>query len=441
MNLKSIIKKIKDAGFGYIKVELEAQINRPYEDDYAYETCDCCDGDGRIDCEQCSGNGYVETEVEDENGTVIEEEEYCDACEGDGTVYCEACDGSGEISVNDSEDFSDVDDCKRFIEESISKEAKDSIIFGKFYNDGSVDSEYTFTISVDNIEYLPEFIDSFNKLAEAVGNPLDVDGAGMHIAVLPTESQGAYAGSGRGCSAYKTFGDKNIANFYREVGKLLPALFVAATSGNFTRELGYRYPKIDSDKYSAIHVIANSCIEYRLFETCYQRPLAVFEYLGTIAKTLEYLKDPSKKVESIGKEYSFYDNEGMDGLIKTPEQVQIIKKHLRKVVPDGMTINKFLEHRDINLSVTSRKVQVKTELQRVKKLYKQTVETYKQMLEAPLTEWQTELFNRYMTDPYNRGMSENEIIIQVKGLRNPGTEEQFIKEHIYGMYANATVSV
>jgi len=311
MSVKSTVEAIKDAGFGYVKVELEAQLRRPYDSDEGeYEDCPDCD-DGYVDCDECNGDGYVEVELTRPDGSTSDmtEEVTCDDCYGDGHHDCSNCEGSGEVYVEgNGDDFGSVDYCEDFIMEQLSDEAKSALIYKRFYNDGSVDSEFTFTISVDKVKVLPEIIDSFNKLAAAVGNGMDVDGAGMHVAVLPHESNGRYPVP----SSFDMPADK-LQNFTTEVTKLLPALFIAATSGNFTRGLNYRHPKIERDKYSAIHIVGGRCFEYRLFETCYQRPEAIFEYLQTIARTLEYYKDPTKKVEVQGKEFVFYDREGIKG--------------------------------------------------------------------------------------------------------------------------------
>ncbi len=50
------------------------------EDNFAYETCETCDGDGYVECDYCDGRGTVS----------------CENCEGEGEVECDVCDGSGE---------------------------------------------------------------------------------------------------------------------------------------------------------------------------------------------------------------------------------------------------------------------------------------------------------------------------------------------------------
>ena len=443
MSLKSTIQAIKDAGFGYVKVELEAQLERPdYDNDGEYVTCHECDGGGYHGCEECSGEGYREVELTRPDGSTsdLTEEVTCDGCYGEGTRECSECEGSGEVynEYSSDDEFGSVDYCDEFIQEQLSAEAKQALLYGRFYNDGSVDSEYTFTIPVEKINVLPEFINSFNKLAEAVGNGMNVDGAGMHIAVLPTASNGRYP-----VPIAIELDPAGLRNFTTEVTKLLPALFIAATSGNFTRALNYRNPQIERDKYSAIHVVDGRCLEYRLFETCYQRPEAVFEFLETIARTLEYYKDYSKKVEVQGKEFVFYDREGLQGFTSTPDQVRIIKKQLKMVIGKGVTLKEFTKTRELDLSVQNSNKEFNKRLSRTRKMYKEAVADFKHRVSRPLTQYEQERMRDYENYGYYRDgdWTMEKKTAHVRGISNPGTEEQFINRNIVNMRMAAAIAV
>ena len=439
MSLKTTLKEIESAGFSYIKVELEAQLRRPYDSDEGeYQTCNDCDGEGNNTCDDCDGEGYNEVELTRPDGSTsdVTEEVTCDECNGGGNHECSECEGSGEVyRESDGDDFGNVEYCQRYIEDQISPEAKASIIYGRFYNDGSVDSEYTFTIHAKDAHFLPEIVNSFNKLAEAVGNGMDVDGAGMHIAVLPTESNGVYP--------VRNFAldDTKLTNFRTEVTKLLPALFIAATSGNFTRALNYRHPKIDFDKYSAIHIVDGRCLEYRLFETCYQRPDAIFEYLETIARTLEYYKDPSKKVTNIGKEFVFYDREGIKGFTSTPDQVRIIKKQLKMVVGKGVTLKSFMKTREIDLSVQTRSKEFGKKLIRAKALYQDAKRDYEYRIAQPLSSHEQERWREHREYGYfENSPTREEQIAYIRGISKVGTEEEFVNRNVLSMRLAASVS-
>lgn len=436
MSLKSTIKAIEDAGFGYLKVELEAQLERPRGyDDYEYQSCEHCEGRGNHDCEDCDGEGYQEVELTRPDGSVsdITEEVTCDNCSGDGTYECSECEGEGEVEVNVSgEELGDEDNCQEFIYSTLSEEAKKAIIYGKFYNDGSVDSEFTFTIKASDAKHLPEIVDSFNKLAEEVGNGMDVDGAGMHIAVLPKESNGVYP--------VRNFALDNakLQNFTTEVTKLLPALYIAATSGNFTRALNYRMPQIDTEKYSAIHKVYSrdsggiGCLEYRLFETCYQRPDAIFEYLETIARTLEYYKDPTKKVKTIGKEFVFYDREGFGNFVSTPDQVAVVKKQLKSVIGKKMTLKSFQEKRELTLSVQSMRKDFDKKIRRIREMYLEAQKNYKDRVEPALNPLEEERLSDYESYGYFEGSdwTPERKKAYIRGISEIGTEQEFINRNI-----------
>ena len=443
MSLKSTVQAIKDAGFGYVKVELEAQLGRPYDNDEGgYVTCGECEGEGHHHCETCDGEGYNEVELTRPDGSTpdVTEEITCDDCYGDGHTDCSECEGSGEVyqEYDSDSEFGSVQVCEDFILDNISAEAKEALIYGRFYNDGSVDSEYTFTIPVEKVNVLPEFINSFNKLAEAVGNGMDVDGAGMHIAVLPTESNGRYP-----VPSTVGLNPEGLQNFTTEVTKLLPALFIAAASGNFTRALGYRKPKIERDKYSAIHVVDGRCLEYRLFETCYQRPEAVFEFLETISRTLEYYKDPTKKVEVQGKEFVFYDREGLKGFTSTPDQVRIIKKQLKMVIGKGVTLKSFAQARELDLSVQTRSKDYGKKLSRTRKMYKEALADFQHRVSLPLTDYEQQTLRGYESYGYYEGRewTMERKIAHVRGISDPGTEEQFINRNILNMPMATAISV
>lgn len=424
LKLDKIIGEIKDAGFGYLKVELEGHLSRG-DGDQEYEDCRDCDGRGLHDHEDCDGGGVITQEAYSSSGRAlgVEVEVECYDCNGEGVITCNECSGEGEVYAERS-NYSSVSACESFIMDYVSTEAKNSLNYHSFYYDGSVDSEMTFTLPVEKAEYVIEFINAFSALADEIGNGLDVDGAGMHIAAMLDSTDGRYPVGTNWPAA-------NIENFKDNVELLLPALFIGACSGNFTRPLGYRNPKIDFDKYSAIHITRAGAIEYRLFETCYQRPEAFFEYLGMIAKTLEYYKDPSKKVERQGEEFVFYDEQGVEGILATPDNIRNIKKQLKLIKPDGMTLKSLQENREIKLSVTEANKKYKKTVKRVKALFKDHVKHYENTLNRPLEPYESidyerrELVNAW-PEP---GMSEKDKIAYIRGIQKPD-EEQFIRRNI-----------
>jgi hypothetical protein len=231
VNIDKAIKTIQKAGFSHIKVELEAHLDRSG----TY--------DGRIRCEDCNAMGIID--ILNSVGTLTGREE------------CRTCRATG-YRGGKAYNLSDSGSCQEFIKDQLNAETKKAINFMRFYYDGSVDSELTFTMPADKIELVLDVIAAWNKLDEVCGGNMIVTGAGMHMSVLPTSTYP--------CRNYLP--EANINNFRSEVGKLLPALYIAGTSGAFTRGLRYRLPEITTTKYGAISTHGNTCLEYRLFETC-----------------------------------------------------------------------------------------------------------------------------------------------------------------------------
>lgn len=404
--IEKAIKSIKAAGFTHIKLELEAELARNDTDNDRTAECENCEGSGVVELQDAMGNYYSDIE-------------------------CAVCYGEGEIESEEGYNWRSEEDCEQFIRDNITVDTSNVINYMNFYNDGSVDSELTFTLPVDKPEAAMDVIRVFKLLADEIGNGMDVDGAGMHISVL---TSGQYP-------SREELPQANIRNFKNEVSKLLPALFIAATSGGFTRELGYRYPRIDSyEKYSAIYTHNDTCLEYRLFETCYQRPEALLEYLGTIAKTLEYYTDTDKKVASMGSEYHIYDDEGLSGFTKTPEQVRILKKQFTLVKPEGYTIKQLMNARGVDLRVEKATERYKERIDMLRKAYKEHKRAVEERKAAFVVDEYAQDNIKYWQGR-NPEWSYDTIMERVAGFSfHLDDEKTYINKNLHE-YASATVSV
>lgn len=404
VSIKKSIQQIKDAGFTHIKVELEGELQRGY-DEYQY-----------IDCANCEGTGYVHTTD--------------DAC-NDYKNECAECDGEGSILDEESHNWGDEDECESFILNQLSSEARSGLDYTRFYNDGSVDSEMTFTTKIDNLNHCIEMINAFKALSDEVGQGLDVNGAGMHISLLTQADYPVRSGY---------LNDTNLDNFTREVTKLLPALYVASASGDFTRTLECRGPQIsDEEKYSAIYTHGRTCLEYRIFETCYQRPEAFYEFIGTIAKTLEFYKDPTKTVETLGQVFPIYGERGLKGYTDTEPQIRILQKTLKHVIPEGYTLKKVTEDRGISLSLTTAKVKHSSRVRALKKAYKAYAEQYTKDTERGPSPYETVLMVEYRRR--YPGYSDHEILDAIRGTRPMLTESEYITDSLGYRSVRATVQV
>lgn len=181
--------------------------------------------------------------------------------------------------------------CKAYMLSNVSAEARESLVYSKFYNDGSVDSEFTFTLPIDKARLVPEFIVAFKKLALSMGK-LDVEGSGMHIAILNSPT-GNYPDT-------NTLSSDCLRNFRATLNRLMPSLFFLASAGEQSRPLHFRYPSVSSEKYSAVNT-GNGVLEYRVFETCYDRPEAFLDFLCVIANTLQFYKPEPTTFDFFGK--------------------------------------------------------------------------------------------------------------------------------------------
>jgi len=299
MDITKDIEAIKLAGFTHLKVELEAHLERGYSHN---EECEDCDG-GRISCYQCDGLG------------VLDEDEECSDCNGEGSNACDYCDGYGR---RESDNELDDDDCYNIVRAGLTQDMRNAITYDSFEDDGSVDSEYTFTIPIDNADMLPEFVRVFASLGEKSGT-LDVTNAGMHMAVL---TSGSYP-------SRPVLSEEKCRNFRTQVTKLLPALFFTAAHAPTTRGMSFRSPRVSEyEKYSAIYIQRDrGCIEYRLFDTCYDKPEAILDNIAVIAKTLKFYGAAEVHL-NLPSSVGFPDGAALARMYNTPEKLRLLNQGL-----------------------------------------------------------------------------------------------------------------
>lgn len=344
------IDELKDAGFTHLKAEFEADLGRSSsdydEDEEDTEACDYCEN-GHVDCGDCDGTGIL---------TVNEISVECEDCAGEGIQGCDECDARGWVEVErDPGEYASCNQCHRFMKSKVSERCRELTVFSMFYNDGSVDSEFTVTVPIEHPELLLEWMEAFKALAVEVGNGINVGGAGLHLALL---TEGRYP-----CRI--SLNRAGYRNFQQEVTKLLPALYFLASAGHQSRELGYRLPRIsEEDKYSAIYAKDRTSLEYRIFETCYDRPEALYEYIQVIANTIKYYADPSLKVESIHQEFVFpTSGSSVSRFFEQVESLQVLHKQVKILKPAKKSIKKLKEERGMG-KVTVAELRRRTKVQR-----------------------------------------------------------------------------
>lgn len=325
----------------YVKIELEASLGRDDDDFHEdYSECGQCDGDGEIFCD-CDEGEY------ENNGEVLE----CTTCGGSGRVICNYCDGVGR-QENDSVSYSD-DHCQEFILDSVSAGCRQAITYSTFYYDGSVDSEFSVTIPLDKPEYAVELIKAFKALGDEMGNGIDTDGAGMHIAIL-SDPNGKYG-----------FSDENKIlpghwrNFQASVNHLMPALLFLASADHKSRNLNYRSPEVSDQKGYAISLRDDSVIEWRVFETCYNRPEMFYDYLCVIANTLKFYTPKRVTLPFFNKigELGLPDGYGVHRFFYTEKHLDALEEGLKVLRPAFRTRAECLKLR--NFKITKRQLRLK----------------------------------------------------------------------------------
>ena len=408
------IERIKKAGFSHIKVELEADMGRNCGGD---SECGSCEGDGREDCEDCGGEGFYDTQQTTRlSGETVYAE--CESCCGDGDYECSNCDGEGVVEGGD---FSSESYCEDFMKEHVSPEVLSRLTYGRFYEDGSVDSEFTFTVPIEHARDVIDWTKAFVELSEQCDG-LDVGGAGLHIAVLPKESNGSYP------VARNTMPSHKVNNFTSEMTKLLPALFFLASSNTQSRGLSYRTPQIHSEKYSAISHHDRSCFEFRVFETCYGKPETFFDYLQTIANCLEFYANPNLKVKAIGKSFGFNEeNRLVSRFYSTPEQLKILNSTIKYLKPKDKTIKQLKKERGMDYTVTEVKKKNRDKIANLKSEYYEYKRRWLQDFHRPLTPRQEAMVAQYVRED---GIDREQAILYAKDCSRLTNLEEFLMNNI-----------
>lgn len=478
-----------------IKVELEAQLDRGSDGDDECSDCDgdgdwtCndCDGDNEWDCNDCHGFGHIHERTTD-HGDIITEgctEEVegaieCVTCQGEGTVYCshcesgrvecENCGGSGNFGNGEEGNWSSELFCQDYILEKLVDiglaERNDTtaranlrghygnfrpklpMVYCQFYNDHSVDSEFTFTLSLDdneNIFLLPHVLEAFQALGEAVGNGINVSGAGMHTALLndPECNYGGTQSINYNLARYR--------NFSRSIQLLLPALFFLASPDETSRGLSYREPRTgcdeeDGNKYSAVFYV-HGAIEFRVFQTCYDNPEAILDFFVVIRNCMNYWTEVFKPsgINKITKQMTFGNDRSMElkRLFCTAQHIDVLNAGLQKLRPSYYTITEIKKQRKFKVT----KKEVNGLLDRVRKTAKKDYVEYRErysfMMEAKRGEYLTNFMYDYI-DKHNGHLAQQDrskALEEVQKLVTERLEKEIKRIQIEDDYVESRVKV
>lgn len=273
----------------------------------------------------------------------------------------------------ENEDW-DESDCRRFLMERLETidlarknsygdyESTGALKYAMFYDDGSVDSEFTFTLSLEDPEsvfLLPKIIGFWNELGEEIGGEFDTEGAGMHIALL----------NHRDCfydndddSSGTSANQRRFRNFQRSMQLLIPALFFLASPDEVSRPLEFRAPKIESgysahgyDKFNAIWY-AHQALEFRVFETCYRNPEAILDNLVVIRNCMKYwrLGYLPSGLSKIAPAVTFGNDDDytIKRFYKTVQHIDLLDAGLAQLKPSYYTVAEVKQQRRFQLTKT-----------------------------------------------------------------------------------------
>lgn len=242
---------------------------------------------------------------------------------------------------------------------------KKPLVYALVYNDGSVDTELTFTLLLNkstNILLLPKIIQIFKDVCEESGNCFDTDNAGMHVALINSAS-------GKYPSIPKPYDAARFKNFRKSMIRLLPALYFLGSWNETSRDLRFREPKIErtegstqgryapgDPKYSAV-AYRHGAVEFRLFETCYERPEVILDDVVVMSNAMQfwtraYTRNHLRKVKG---DVNFGVNAGnkLERLFLTAQHIDLLHDGLNILKPSYYTLNELKKQRKFTVTKKS----------------------------------------------------------------------------------------
>ena len=437
------VRELKEKGVTGIKLELEGTMQRRSVQG-SYERCETCGGDGSHECEHCDGLGW---QTDDEG---YETDDECEHCEANGRINCNDCQGAGRKLQDGKVDFSNDNVAFKWFINTLAKKldmrpenlrntrnwAADIfpwMSYAKLYYDGSVDTEITFTVRLDNEEnifIIPKVLEVFNEMAEVVGHGLDVRGAGMHMALI-FERDCRYPDT----EAFP-FGSTEVDNFVRATTQLLPAMYFLATATGRSRALNYRPPVVGgSGKHTAVG-FNGGAIEFRIFDTCYERPEAALDNIVVIKNLMKYM---SRKYVSpgiakeLGRDTIDFGNEldqTLGRLYVTADQIGALYAGLPKIMPEYYTLDDLIAQRKFN-----RKLGDAAEVERQQR--EQCTQEYAEYEER--FEWQIKARELERRGMYTRQLVENTSSEEFQSMSSEDIKkrvENLVKDDVKRFKAN-----
>jgi hypothetical protein len=302
-NLKSVANVIKEAGFNFFKIEMEADLSLMLDriianfskmlpcsmcfGNKAYsEVCRSCEGLGFFTCHHCE-----EGKIKTISGGYItcpyckgQTRPACNSCHGEGKFYnrtdkqCGNCNGTGQKVTHSTEHI-----FKGIFLSNLPENMRQALEYCLLYRDGINSHEITLTLPIEFIIDSDKIIEAFKSAINILGAGYNSTNAGIHICLLQD----------RYYPPRKPLPLQKLTNFKRAMNKMMLALvLIGSGDGRTTRNFIWRDLAAESeDKYSAVYTPDNSVIEFRVFDTCYENPKRVTLFVQTIAQCLRFYSD------------------------------------------------------------------------------------------------------------------------------------------------------
>lgn len=253
--------------------------------------------------------------------------------------------------------------------------------YGEVYNDGSVDTEFTFTLMLNNPEnilLLPKILQIVVDVYKEVGYELDTSNAGMHMALL-NNAKGTYP------TRPKAYDISRFKNFRKSMIRLLPALYFLGSCTERSRALRFREPKIEHcqssnngqfrpgiAKYSAV-AFSQGAVEFRVFETCYDNPEVILDNVVVMANAMKFWTRAYTRnyLRPMPQAIKFGTDRGYDlqRLYVTKQHIDLLHDGLNILKPMYYSINELKKQR--NFTVTKKSIDGK-----LKEVKQKALESY-----------------------------------------------------------------
>lgn len=304
------------------------------------------------------------------------------------------------------------------------------------YNDGSVDTEITFTIMLDDEELvlaLPKLVEAWNSMCKDYGCSIDTDGAGMHMALLNNE-YGDYP------SRIMAEQEMMFDNFRRSMTLLLPALYFLASPSGVSRSLYYRRPYVrcnsdshGSSKFNAINY-KGGAIEFRIFDTCYDNPEAILDNFVVMANTMRYWRRTflNPGLDKITNHLPFGNdtNRTLERFYTSETHLQFLSKGLERIKPAYYTISELKKQRGFKTKSSELKKREKLVEKEAQGTYQEYQERFKWMLTYKRYERLARLVNSTNpTSDQTAQIAEYERTVDV-GISELKRQQNSLQEHI-----------